>query len=103
MVETVANRLRGGPWFDSGASQSSFWVFQSRDSVEFEVTTSLDIVHGSSSADINARTNMMPTTIEFEVTASHEIVHGSGSAKINMPKRGFQHHVYKSTKTTSSQ
>jgi hypothetical protein len=46
---------------------------------------------------------MMPTTVEFEVTASHDmIVHGSSSAEINIPKRGFQH-VYKSTKTTSSQ
>jgi hypothetical protein len=52
---------------------------------------------------MNARTNMMPTTVEFEVTASHDmIVHGSSSAEINIQKRGFQH-VYKSTKTTSSQ
>ena len=46
---------------------------------------------------------MIRTTIEFEVTASHDIlVHGSSIAEIDMPKRGFQH-VYKSTKTTSSQ
>jgi hypothetical protein len=34
---------------------------------------------------------MMPSNVEFEVTASHDIVHGSRSDEINMPKRGFQH------------
>ena len=68
--------------------------------IEFEVTASHEIVHGSRSTEINAR-DMMPSNVEFEVTASHEIVQGSRSSEINVPKRGFQH-VYKTTKTTSS-
>jgi hypothetical protein len=51
-----------------------------------KVTASHDIVHGSSSTEINAMTNMMPTTIVKKDTASHDIVPGSSSAKINTPK-----------------
>jgi hypothetical protein len=50
----------------------------------------------------------MTTTVEFEVTASHVLEHGSGRTEINesnmtttLPKRGFQH-VFKSNITTSS-
>jgi hypothetical protein len=51
-----------------------------------KVTASHDIVHGSSSTEINAMTNMMPTTVVKKDTASHDIVPGSSSAKINTPK-----------------
>jgi hypothetical protein len=46
---------------------------------------------------------MMPSNVEFEVTASHDIVHGSRSAEINMPKRGFQHVYKSTKTTSSLQ
>ena len=54
-----------------------------RTTIEFEATASHDYVHGSSSAEINERTNLLRTTVEFEATASHDYVHGSSSAEIN--------------------
>jgi hypothetical protein len=72
-----------------------------RTTVVKKVTASHDIVHGSSSTEINATTNMMPTTVVKKDTASQDSVprDSSSAAKINKPKQGFQH-VYRSSKTT---
>jgi hypothetical protein len=58
-----------------------------------------NIVPGSSSAEINARTKVMPNTMVKKATPSPDIVHADGS--INFPKRGCQHR-FKSTNSNSS-
>ena len=51
-----------------------------RSAIVKKVTASHDIVRGSSSAEIDVRSNMIRTTIVKKVTTSHDIVHGSSSA-----------------------
>ena len=53
-----------------------------RSNVEFKVTASHEIVHGTRNTEINAR-DVLPSNTEFKVTASHETVHGSRSTEIN--------------------